>query len=234
MQSFFHHVLSSPAVHATLRAELDEAIAAGRVPATGHVEWSQAQALPYFQACLREAMRLRPAVGVNITRYVPPGGAELAGRFFRGGTRVAVNGWVLHRDRDVFGADADAFRPERWLGDEHKAREMDRFMFQVCEAFLFFGFGWVVSFGSFVFLCLFYPPGIWGDCANGIVQFGGGAHVCIGRNLALLEINKVIPRLLRDFNFELVYPNRELKAHASFFVVQEGLEVYIEKKAALE
>ncbi|KAG4217242.1 hypothetical protein PC116_g34277, partial [Phytophthora cactorum] len=61
-------------------------------------------------------------------------------------------------------------------------------------------------------------------------QFGGGAHVCIGRNLALLEINKVIPRLLRDFEFELVYPGRELKAKATFFVVQEGLEVYISRK----
>jgi cytochrome P450 len=55
--------------------------------------------------------------------------------------------------------------------------------------------------------------------------------VCIGRNLALLEINKVIPRLIRDYHFELVHPDRELKAFATFFVVQEGLEVYIEKKS---
>lgn len=63
-----------------------------------------------------------------------------------------------------------------------------------------------------------------------IWQFGGGSHVCIGRNLALLEINKVIPRLIRDYHFELVHPDRELKAFATFFVVQEGLEVYVEKK----
>lgn len=63
-------------------------------------------------------------------------------------------------------------------------------------------------------------------------QFGGGAHVCIGRNLALLEINKVIPRLVRDFEFELVDPERELEAHATFFVVQKGLEVYIRSKRA--
>lgn len=63
-----------------------------------------------------------------------------------------------------------------------------------------------------------------------ILQFGGGSHVCIGRNLALLEINKVCPRLLRDYHFELVNPGRELEAHATFFVVQEGLEVFISKK----
>ncbi|KAI1848733.1 hypothetical protein JX265_005641 [Neoarthrinium moseri] len=192
MQSFFHHVLSVPRIHAALRDEVAGAVAAGEIPASGNVEWTQAQGLAYFQACLKEAMRVRPAVGVNITRLVPPEGVELDGRFFRGGTRIAVNGWVLHRDREVFGADADAFRPERWLEDPEKAKVMERYMF----------------------------------------QFGGGSHVCIGRNLALLEINKVIPRLLRDFHFELVYPNRELKAHASFFVVQQGLEVYIERKEA--
>jgi hypothetical protein len=47
--------------------------------------------------------------------------------------------------------------------------------------------------------------------------------------LALVEINKVIPRLLRDYRFQLVHPERELKANATFFVVQEGLEVYVEK-----
>ena len=62
------------------------------------------------------------------------------------------------------------------------------------------------------------------------MQFGGGAHVCIGRNLALLEINKVIPRLLRDYDFQLVHPHRPLKSHVTFFVVQYGLEVYIKKR----
>ncbi|KAK8040932.1 Cytochrome P450 monooxygenase [Apiospora phragmitis] len=192
MQSFFHQVLSSPRVHASLTAEIEEAVRTGAIAAEGNVEWTEAQALPYFQACLKEAMRVRPAVGLNITRRVPPEGVEIEGQFFRGGTRVALNGWVLHRDRDVFGQDADIFRPERWLEDEEEARTMERYMF----------------------------------------QFGGGSHVCIGRNLALLEINKVIPRLLRDFKFELMYPNRELKAKATFFVVQEGLEVYIEKKSS--
>ena len=56
--------------------------------------------------------------------------------------------------------------------------------------------------------------------------------MCIGRNLALLEINKVCPRLLRDFDFQLVNPTRELKAKATFFVVQEGLRVYISRRGA--
>ncbi|KAI0408257.1 cytochrome P450 [Xylaria palmicola] len=191
MQSFFWLTLTAPRVYAALKAEIDAAVASGTITASGNVEWTQAQALPYFQACLKESMRLRPAVGLNITRYAPgPDGVEIEGRRYPAGTRLALNGWVLHRDQAVFGEDADFFRPERWLEDEESARIMERYMF----------------------------------------QFGGGAHVCIGRNLALLEINKVCPRLLRDFDFQLVNPTRELKAKATFFVVQEGLEVYISRR----
>ncbi|KAI1733507.1 cytochrome P450 [Xylaria scruposa] len=191
MQSFFWLTLTAPRVYASLKAEIDAAVADGTIPPTGNVEWTQSQNLPYFQACLKEAMRLRPAVGLNISRYAPaPDGVEIDGRHYPAGTRLAVNGWVLHRDKAVFGADADFFRPERWLEDEENARVMERYM----------------------------------------CQFGGGAHVCIGRNLALLEINKVCPRLLRDFDFQLVNPTRELKAKATFFVVQEGLEVYISRR----
>ncbi|AEO60779.1 hypothetical protein MYCTH_2120753 [Thermothelomyces thermophilus ATCC 42464] len=191
MQSFFWHILDAKPVYQGIVRELEEAVKEGVIPAEGNLTWNQAQKLPYLQACLKEAMRVRPAVGLNITRLVPPEGAELDGHFFPGGTTVACNGWVLHRDKEIFGQDADDFRPERWLEDEERAKKMERYMF----------------------------------------QFGGGSHLCIGRNLALLEINKVVPRLLRDFRIELAHPGRPLKVHASFFVVQSGLEVYISRKA---
>lgn len=134
MQSFFWHCFSDPRVHETLLNEINSAVAGGHIPSSGNISWSDAQTLSYFQACLKEAMRMRPAVGLNITRYVPPEGAELGGHFFRGGTRVAVNGWVLHRDKDVFGDDAKDFRPERWLEDAENAKRMDRYMFQVSNS----------------------------------------------------------------------------------------------------
>jgi cytochrome P450 len=131
MQSFFWHVLDSAPVYQAILREVEHAVKTGTIPAEGNLSWNEAQNLPYFQACLKEAMRVRPAVGLNITRLVPPEGAELDGQFVPGGTSVACNGWVLHRDKDVFGQDADDFRPERWLEDEERARRMERYMFQV-------------------------------------------------------------------------------------------------------
>lgn len=132
MQSFFWHVLSDPRIHNNLLQEIRSAVESGTIPPTGNIGWNEAQALPYFQACLKEAMRVRPAVGLNITRLVPPEGAELDGEWFEGGTRIAVNGWVLHRHKPTFGQDAEVYRPERWLEDAERARIMERYMFQVC------------------------------------------------------------------------------------------------------
>ncbi|KAF2172252.1 hypothetical protein M409DRAFT_63002 [Zasmidium cellare ATCC 36951] len=186
MQSFSYHVLRDPAIYANLKRELDEATASGKL--SEMPQWSEAQSLPYFQACLKEAMRLRPAVGLNICRLVPSAGAEIGGQFFPGGTRIALNGWVLHRDKEIFGHDPETFRPERWL--EGDAKMMERFMF----------------------------------------QFGGGAHLCIGKNLALLEMNKTLPLLFRDYEMQLLRPDEELQYHSTFFVVQSGLEVRISQR----
>lgn len=131
MQSFFWHILADKRVYARVREEMDTAVEHGTIPATGNICWAEAQKLDYFQACLKEAMRVRPAVGLNMVRTVPPEGAELDGEFFPGGVTVGVNGWVLHRDKATFGEDADAYRPERWLDDAERARRMERCMFQV-------------------------------------------------------------------------------------------------------
>lgn len=66
--------------------------------------------------------------------------------------------------------------------------------------------------------------------ANFSSQFGGGSHVCIGRNLALLEMNKMLPQLFRRYKLELLHPGRPTKKHSSFFLIQEGLEVKIDRQ----
>jgi cytochrome P450 len=102
-------------------AEINEAADAGNL--SDPVSYADGIKLQYLQAIMKEAMRLHPAVGVTMPRHVPKGGAVIEGRWFPGGTRVGVNAWVVHKDREMFGADADIFRPERFLEKEGKARE---------------------------------------------------------------------------------------------------------------
>jgi cytochrome P450 len=135
MQSFIYHILKSPSTYFKICEEIDAADSTGKL--SPMITYTEAQQLPYFQIALKEAMRVRPAVGLNITRHVPPSGAEIDGQWYPGDTRVALNAWVLHKDRVVFGEDADVYRPERWLeGGEAKAKAMDRHMYQVSPTHL--------------------------------------------------------------------------------------------------
>ncbi|KAF3763900.1 hypothetical protein M406DRAFT_51514 [Cryphonectria parasitica EP155] len=55
------------------------------------------------------------------------------------------------------------------------------------------------------------------------IQFGGGSRTCLGKNVSLLEISKLVPQLLRQFDFELSYPEREWELYDYWFVAQKGL-----------
>ena len=59
-------------------------------------------------------MRIHPATGFILERRVPAGGLTLHGVYLPENTIVGVNAWALHYNKDVFGHDVHAFRPERW------------------------------------------------------------------------------------------------------------------------
>ena len=130
MLRFIYLVNVSPSVHSRLMDEINAAQAEGRL--SNVVTFREAQALPYFQAALRESIRYGPASGLSLPRRVPPQGATVDGEYLAPGTEVCLNAWVLHRDQAVFGPDADYFRPERWLEcTEEQNKTMERSMFHV-------------------------------------------------------------------------------------------------------
>ncbi|KAL1878116.1 hypothetical protein VTK73DRAFT_7996 [Phialemonium thermophilum] len=86
--------------------------------------------LPLTKASIREAQRLYPVIGMALPRVVPPSGPGLHahGYWFPPGTTVGCNPLALHRNTAIFGADADKYRPERWLeGPEEAVRAMERY-----------------------------------------------------------------------------------------------------------
>jgi cytochrome P450 len=47
-----------------------------------------------------------------------------------------MSAWAVHQDKEVFGEDANIFRPERWLdSDAQRMAAMDRAFFSVCSLF---------------------------------------------------------------------------------------------------
>ncbi|KAI0198870.1 cytochrome P450 [Astrocystis sublimbata] len=125
--AILYQLLQHPACMSKLRDEITSFQASELFSDPARISFKESQQMPYLQAVIKEAMRVHPAGGLPMERVVPAGGAVLCGRFFPSGTIVGVNTWVTHRNTEIFGADADDFRPERWLiEDAEKLAAMNR------------------------------------------------------------------------------------------------------------
>ncbi|KAF2656504.1 cytochrome P450 [Lophiostoma macrostomum CBS 122681] len=181
LRSIIYHLLQNPETKRKLIEEIAEFRRKGQL--SNSPRYTEAQKMPYLQAAIYEGMRVHPAVGVNLPRVVPPGGAHLAGHYIPSGTVAGVNAWVVHQNEEVYGADAKEFRPDRWL--EEGSGDMHRFFF----------------------------------------SFGAGSRACIGRNISLLEMSKLIPTIFLNYEVELANPTEEWKEDCSFFVQQSNFYV---------
>ncbi|KAI1419604.1 cytochrome P450 52E2 [Xylaria sp. FL1777] len=110
----FFELSRRPDVVTTIRDEIREL---GRENPT----WEDLRNMKYLNWVLKEALRLNPPVASNqreaVRDTILPRGGGADGRspvFVNKGTSLRYLPWVMHRRKDLFGADADEFRPERW------------------------------------------------------------------------------------------------------------------------
>jgi cytochrome P450 len=108
-----------------LRQEIDLAASAGHCD-DDLPRFSELTKLPYLTAVINEGLRLSPSVGGTFTRRVPAGGAEvLTDDIVSPGTVVGVNNWVMGRNINLYGPDAETFKPERWLDEANRKKLKD-------------------------------------------------------------------------------------------------------------
>ena len=124
MRAVLYFLMKTPDVYDALLVELDRAATQGAL--SSPVQHHEAIKLPLLCACIREAMRLHPSVGLTMPRISPRAGLQICGRFIPAGYTVGMNAAVVHRDRSILGEDADNFRPSRWL--EGDASLMEKYM----------------------------------------------------------------------------------------------------------
>ncbi|KAI1327392.1 cytochrome P450 [Xylariaceae sp. FL0255] len=203
LAAVFYFLLRNPQALATLRAEIDSAAHDGSFSdnVAGIVTWAEAQRLPYLDACIKEAFRLHPAAGLPLERIVPKPGVEIAGRYVKGGTIVGCSAWLIHRRPEIFGDDVDLYRPERWLVDESlPPEEREERTHRV------------------------------GEMNKHMFQFGMGSRTCIGKNISLLEMYKLVPSFLRRFEVRLRDPTQDWKTVNAWFIKQQNFEALFEKR----
>jgi cytochrome P450 len=124
-------IITNPAVYQKLQREID-----GADVGTSTVTKQTARSLPYMNACILEGLRLMPPDTQLRERMVAPEGDTIGGYFVPGGTFIGFNSLAAQRNKDIYGEDADVFRPERWL-DEDKSKVQN--MYKTLE--LLFSYG---------------------------------------------------------------------------------------------
>ncbi|CBF87351.1 hypothetical protein AN9296.2 [Aspergillus nidulans FGSC A4] len=115
------HLMTNPRVYVKLQREIDDAVHRGLAPSAGQglITAAQAKQLPYLQAVIREALRVWPPVSNIFPRDVPKDGDTVVVNgqsiFLPGGVCIGYSAYAMHRSEKIYGKDAKAFRPERWL-----------------------------------------------------------------------------------------------------------------------
>ncbi|KKY18914.1 putative cytochrome p450 [Phaeomoniella chlamydospora] len=108
------HIIGTPQIYTRLVQEVTTT--PGLPPLTAVMTHVQVLRLPYLNACLKEALRQTPVAAGLMTKVVPPEGDTLPdGTFLPPGTEIGQCVIGVHHNVEVYGPDADVFRPERWL-----------------------------------------------------------------------------------------------------------------------
>ncbi|KAI0595897.1 cytochrome P450 [Biscogniauxia sp. FL1348] len=213
------NIITAPHVYYRLQREIDDAIAAGKV--SSPIRADEAKDLEYLQAVIYEGLRMNLAFSGLIMKKVPPGGDTLGGRFVPAGTRVAQSILAVQRDKEIFGGDAEMFRPERWLpghddgyggGLKGEGKENEEDGKGEREA--------------------------WENKKRNMMQtvelvFGYGRWGCSGKNVAFLEMNKIYFELLRHFNFQLIDVKNPMRSRNHNIFFQSDMWVRVTERAGV-
>ena len=105
------HVLNSPHILASLKAELLSAIPDKEtIPL-----WRDLENLPYLSAVIKEGLRMSYGVVSRMPRVSPTTSLRYKDWVIPPNTPVSMNNMDMHDDPSVF-IDPKAFNPDRWLG----------------------------------------------------------------------------------------------------------------------
>jgi len=213
LRAVFFYLLTHPDTMATLKDELNTAHG-NRKMTMPCPTWHETQSehLLYTRCVIKEAIRLWPALSLSLERKViNPAGLPLHSPdgedrvVLPRGTIVGINPYVLHRDPRIFDpnfalnsshSNVESFDPARWLPSTSALKN---------------------SRGN--------TEAQLKVMEHDILTFSAGKRTCLGKNIAMMEMLKVVPALVMRFpDMQLVDASR-WKVKNAWVLAQTGLDV---------
>lgn len=201
MSALIHHIAQSPSVSAKVYDEISQFEQDGKL-SSPVVTYDETTKMEYFMACVYETLRFTPPVSLILPRHPPADGMYINETWISERAEIAANPYVVHRDSDIFGDDADTFWPERWLRDRDRVRLMHKYL-------LSFGYGNRKCLGRSIALF---------ESQKTCLQ------VCRSKyDLSLGSVRLTTSKLLRDFDIRIVSPEKPYE------VQNWGIQVYFKQ-----
>ncbi|KDQ16690.1 hypothetical protein BOTBODRAFT_106698 [Botryobasidium botryosum FD-172 SS1] len=170
-------------IQSKLRAEL-------AAVSTDNLTMDELNALPYLDAVVREALRLRAVVVGTVRNAAEDCVVPVSKPFkdangvmrneirMRKGESVFLPILPLNRSNEIWGDDARVFNPERWIPSPEKSTGI---------------------------------PSVYSHLGT----FLAGPHACIGHRFAVVEMKALLFMLIRDISFELAVPFEDIEGKTS-------------------
>ncbi|KAI9649763.1 hypothetical protein NHQ30_002344 [Ciborinia camelliae] len=170
--SILTDIISSPDAYSRMMTEIDTGFATGNLSQPIPKATEVLQHCPFYVSCVKESLRLTPPSPALFPREVtanqPP--LMIDGKVVPIGTEITCSPYITNRDKEIYGEDANMFRPERWLEDGgEKAKMFEKYNF----------------------------------------TWGYGSRICLGKDLAMMELMKFPLMFFRNHDFELCTPSKE-------------------------
>ncbi|KAK4150572.1 cytochrome P450 [Chaetomidium leptoderma] len=163
--------------------------------------------VPYTTAVFHEALRLYPPIPFEI-RQCQADTTLPDGTFLPRHSVLVWCLWAMQRSRLTWGADADAFRPERFLLENHGEKQLG-------------GENDGEKRNKFVL----------GKSAAEFPVFYGGARACLGRKMAEAIAAQVIPTVVWGFDFEGAWEGTRRSRTSLTLPMEGGLPVRVRERA---
>jgi cytochrome P450 len=106
----FYRLQLNPRVLAKLVEEIDSAVS--KLPPGQDINYEVVKSLTYAHCCISETLRLHPSVPKNQKTALEDDTLP-DGTFVPKGASVAHIPWVMGRSKEIWGEDAEEYRPER-------------------------------------------------------------------------------------------------------------------------